>query len=81
MQSSKVHLLSTDHYSGVSNTWQMPFDPSLKQVTVALSGPAPDIEIKNPEGKIIVVWNPNMYIFLIEAFISIHALNKHNKHR
>ncbi|AWP10692.1 putative hemicentin-1 [Scophthalmus maximus] len=53
VQSSKVHLLSTDHYSGVSNTWQMPFDPSLKQVTVALSGPAPDIEIKNPEGKIV----------------------------
>ncbi|XP_008336268.1 hemicentin-1-like, partial [Cynoglossus semilaevis] len=50
VQSSKVHLLSTDHSNGVSNTWQMPFDPSLKQITVALSGPAPDIEIKNPEG-------------------------------
>ncbi|XP_071373120.1 hemicentin-1, partial [Centroberyx affinis] len=53
VQSSKVHLLSTDHYSGVSNTWQMPFDPSLKEVTVALSGPAPDIEIRNPQGKLI----------------------------
>ncbi|XP_071342317.1 hemicentin-1 isoform X2 [Trachinotus anak] len=53
VQSSKVHLLSTDHFSGVSNTWQMPFDPSLKEVTVALSGPAPVIEIKNPEGKIV----------------------------
>ncbi|XP_029988074.1 hemicentin-1 [Sphaeramia orbicularis] len=53
VQSSKVHLLSTDHFSGVSNTWQMPFDPSLKEVTVALSGPAPDIEIKNPQGKIM----------------------------
>ncbi|KAG7230562.1 hypothetical protein INR49_025278 [Caranx melampygus] len=53
VQSSKVHLLSTDHFSGVSNTWQMPFDPSLKEVTVALSGPAPVIEIKNPEGKIM----------------------------
>uniref|UniRef100_A0A3B3BIE7 Hemicentin 1 n=1 Tax=Oryzias melastigma TaxID=30732 RepID=A0A3B3BIE7_ORYME len=49
VQSSKVHLLSTDHFSQVSNTWQLPFDPSLKEVTVALSGPAPDIEIKNPQ--------------------------------
>ncbi|MEQ2266452.1 Hemicentin-1 [Xenotaenia resolanae] len=53
VQSSKVNLLSTDHFSQVSNTWQMPFDPSLKEVTVALSGPAPDIEIKNPQGKIL----------------------------
>ncbi|XP_034531212.1 hemicentin-1 [Notolabrus celidotus] len=53
VQSSKVHLLSTDHLTGVSNTWQMPFDPSLKEVTVALSGPAPNIEIKNPQGKIM----------------------------
>ncbi|XP_068563703.1 hemicentin-1 [Cebidichthys violaceus] len=53
VQSSKVHLLSTDHFSGASNTWQMPFDPSLKEVTVALSGPAPNIEIKNPQGKLM----------------------------
>uniref|UniRef100_A0AAZ3SJS1 Hemicentin 1 n=1 Tax=Oncorhynchus tshawytscha TaxID=74940 RepID=A0AAZ3SJS1_ONCTS len=51
VQSSKVHLLSTDHYNGVSNTWPIPFDPSLKEVTVALSGPAPDIEIRNPQGR------------------------------
>ncbi|KAK0141473.1 Hemicentin-1 [Merluccius polli] len=53
VQSSKVHLLSTDHSSGVSHTWHMPFDPSLKEVTVALSGPAPDIEIRNPKGKLM----------------------------
>ncbi|KAG8003177.1 Hemicentin-1, partial [Nibea albiflora] len=53
VQSSKVHLLSTDHFSGISNTWQMPFDPSLKEVTVALSGPAPNIEIRNPQGKLV----------------------------
>ncbi|TKS74334.1 Hemicentin-1 Fibulin-6 [Collichthys lucidus] len=53
VQSSKVHLLSTDHFSGVSNTWQMPFDPSLKEVTVALSGPAPKIEIRNAQGKLV----------------------------
>ncbi|KAJ0065491.1 hypothetical protein NL108_012446 [Boleophthalmus pectinirostris] len=53
VQSSKVHLLSTDHFAGISNTWQIPFDPSLKEVTVALSGPAPNIQIVNPQGKII----------------------------
>uniref|UniRef100_A0A8C1K3P7 Hemicentin-1 n=1 Tax=Cyprinus carpio TaxID=7962 RepID=A0A8C1K3P7_CYPCA len=53
VQSSKVHLLSTDHQNGLSNTWQIPFDPSLKEVTVALSGPAPNIEIRNSQGKLI----------------------------
>ncbi|XP_077463990.1 hemicentin-1 [Stigmatopora argus] len=53
VQSSKVHLLSTDHINGVSNTWQIPFDPSLKEVTVSLSGPSPDIQIINPQGRIM----------------------------
>ncbi|XP_031169752.1 hemicentin-1 isoform X2 [Sander lucioperca] len=53
VHASKVHLLSTDHFTGASNTWQMPFDPSLKEVTVALSGLAPNIEIKNPQGKLV----------------------------
>ncbi|RXN06313.1 hemicentin-1 [Labeo rohita] len=53
VQSSKVHLLSTDHQNGLANTWQIPFDPSLKEVTVALSGPAPNIEIRNSQGKLI----------------------------
>ncbi|XP_051581270.1 hemicentin-1-like isoform X1 [Myxocyprinus asiaticus] len=53
VQSSKVHLLSTDHQSGLTNTWQIPFDPSLKEVTVALSGLAPNIEIRNSQGKLI----------------------------
>ena len=52
VQSSKIHLLSTDHYSGISNTWQIPFDPSLKEVTVALSGLQPLIEIRNPQGRL-----------------------------
>lgn len=56
VQSSKVHLLSTDHQNGLSNTWQIPFDPSLKEVTVALSGPAPNIEIRNSQGKENIVW-------------------------
>ncbi|NWV14212.1 HMCN1 protein, partial [Ptilonorhynchus violaceus] len=51
VQASKVHLLSTDHLSMAVNTWQIPFDPSLKEVTVSLSGPSPAIEIHNPLGK------------------------------
>ncbi|XP_048833472.1 hemicentin-1 isoform X1 [Brienomyrus brachyistius] len=55
VQSSKVHLLSTDHQSRMTNTWQIPFDPSLKEVTVALSGPAPNIEIRDPQGRLLEV--------------------------
>ncbi|XP_040215726.1 hemicentin-1 isoform X1 [Rana temporaria] len=51
VQASKVHLMSTDHSSEASFTWEIPFDPSLKEVTVSLSGPAPDIELYNPLGR------------------------------
>uniref|UniRef100_A0A8C8RXS5 Hemicentin 1 n=1 Tax=Pelusios castaneus TaxID=367368 RepID=A0A8C8RXS5_9SAUR len=50
VQASKVHLLSTDHLTLAVNTWQIPFDPSLKEVTVSLSGPSPVIEIHDPLG-------------------------------
>ncbi|KAM4861104.1 hemicentin-1 [Thomomys bottae] len=53
VQASKVHLLSTDHLTQAVNTWRIPFDPSLKEVTVSLSGPSPMIEIRNPLGKLI----------------------------
>ncbi|XP_055275068.1 hemicentin-1 isoform X3 [Moschus berezovskii] len=53
VQASKVHLLSTDHLEQAVNTWKIPFDPSLKEVTVSLSGPSPVIEIHNPLGKLI----------------------------
>ncbi|NWQ77372.1 HMCN1 protein, partial [Columbina picui] len=51
VQASKVHLLSTDHLTMAVNTWQIPFDPSLKEVTVSLSGPSPAIEIRDPLGE------------------------------
>ncbi|XP_065505206.1 hemicentin-1 isoform X3 [Caloenas nicobarica] len=54
VQASKVHLLSTDHLTMAVNTWQIPFDPSLKEVTVSLSGPSPAIEIHDPLGKQII---------------------------
>ncbi|KAG6933990.1 hemicentin 2, partial [Chelydra serpentina] len=42
IQASKVHLLSTDHERGGEHTWLVPFDPSLKEVTISVSGPAPE---------------------------------------
>ncbi|XP_063265782.1 hemicentin-2 isoform X3 [Prinia subflava] len=53
IQASKVHLLSTDHEEGGENTWQVPFDPSLKEVTISLSGPAPGIRVQDPAGKVL----------------------------
>lgn len=46
----KVHLLSSNHDSAQENKWEVPFDPSLREVTVSLSGPAPQIELSDPLG-------------------------------
>ncbi|XP_032334547.1 hemicentin-2 isoform X3 [Camelus ferus] len=53
VQASKVHLLSTDHEDGGEHTWRIPFDPSLKEVTISLSGPGPEIEVRDPLGRIL----------------------------
>ncbi|KAK4811635.1 hypothetical protein QYF61_022728 [Mycteria americana] len=53
IQASKVHLLSTDHEDGGEHKWAIPFDPSLKEVTISLSGPAPGIEVRDPAGKVL----------------------------
>ncbi|NXL95018.1 HMCN2 protein, partial [Alectura lathami] len=53
IQASKVHLLSTDHEDGGEHTWPVPLDPSLKEVTISLSGPAPLVEVLNPAGKVL----------------------------
>uniref|UniRef100_A0A674A6B1 Ig-like domain-containing protein n=1 Tax=Salmo trutta TaxID=8032 RepID=A0A674A6B1_SALTR len=50
VQALKVHLLSSNHDSAQENQWEVPFDPSLKEVTVSLSGPAPQIELRDPLG-------------------------------
>lgn len=47
----KVHLLSSDHENAQETQWEVPFDPSLKEVTVSLSGPGPQIELRDPLGK------------------------------
>ncbi|KAG9270615.1 hemicentin-2-like [Astyanax mexicanus] len=51
VQAMKVHLLSSDHENGQESQWELPFDPSLKEVTVSLSGPAPRIELRDPLGR------------------------------
>ncbi|XP_030317358.1 hemicentin-2 [Calypte anna] len=53
IQASKVHLLSMDREDGGENTWPVPFDSSLKEVIMSLSGPAPRIEVRDPAGKVL----------------------------
>uniref|UniRef100_A0A3Q2GH42 Hemicentin-1 n=1 Tax=Cyprinodon variegatus TaxID=28743 RepID=A0A3Q2GH42_CYPVA len=53
VQAMKVHLLSSNHDSAQENKWEVPFDPSLREVTVSLSGPAPQIELSDPFGRVI----------------------------
>ncbi|KAM4662543.1 hemicentin-2 [Discoglossus pictus] len=53
IQASKVHLLSTDHESAGERTWNIPFDPSLKEVTISLSGPKPVIQVTDPTGRVL----------------------------
>ncbi|XP_046530474.1 hemicentin-2 isoform X1 [Equus quagga] len=53
VQASKVHLLSTDHEEEGEHTWKIPLDPSLKEVTISLSGPGPQIEVRDPLGRIL----------------------------
>ncbi|XP_060245885.1 hemicentin-2 [Meriones unguiculatus] len=53
IQASKVHLLSADHEEEGEHTWRIPFDPSLKEVTISLSGPGPEIEVRDPLGRVL----------------------------
>lgn len=52
----KVHLLSSDHETALETQWEVPFDPSLKEVTVSLSGPAPQIELRDPLGRNMLLY-------------------------
>ncbi|KAK7933456.1 hypothetical protein WMY93_004352 [Mugilogobius chulae] len=49
----KVHLLSSNHDSAQENRWEVPIDSSLREITVSLSGPAPQIELSDPFGRVI----------------------------
>uniref|UniRef100_A0A8C3PW12 Hemicentin 1 n=1 Tax=Chrysolophus pictus TaxID=9089 RepID=A0A8C3PW12_CHRPC len=87
VQASKVHLLSTDHLTMAVNTWQIPFDPSLKEVTVSLSGPSPAIEIHDPLGlglnellnihnsaKVVNVKDPEPGTWTIKVYSGRHSV-------
>uniref|UniRef100_A0A803Y2N3 Ig-like domain-containing protein n=1 Tax=Meleagris gallopavo TaxID=9103 RepID=A0A803Y2N3_MELGA len=87
VQASKVHLLSTDHLTMAENTWQIPFDPSLKEVTVSLSGPSPAIEIHDPLGlglnellnihnsaKVVNVKDPEPGTWTIKVYSGRHSV-------
>lgn len=75
----KVHLLSSNHDSAQENKWEVPFDPSLREVTVSLSGPAPQIELTDPLGRqqfLLSVLNNrsakakvNLYLSCIETVV------------
>ncbi|XP_075903122.1 hemicentin-1 [Nelusetta ayraudi] len=53
VQAMKVHLLSSNHDGAQENKWEVPFDPSLREVTVSLSGPSPQIELSDPFGRTV----------------------------
>lgn len=58
----KVHLLSSDHETAQESQWEVPFDPSLKEVTVSLSGPAPQIELKDPLGNKMLFYTEQLFM-------------------
>ncbi|TWW61140.1 Hemicentin-1 [Takifugu flavidus] len=53
VQAMKVHLLSSNHDGAQENKWDLPLDPSLREVTISLSGPTPQIELSDPLGRIV----------------------------
>ncbi|XP_039268950.2 hemicentin-1-like [Styela clava] len=50
VQAHKVVLLATDHDQPGDRTWEIPFDPELKEVTLSLSGPDRRLRLFNPHG-------------------------------
>lgn len=61
VQAMKVHLLSSNHDGAQENKWDLPFDPSLREVTVSLSGPTPQIELTDPFGTLTVLYMDFLY--------------------
>lgn len=73
VQGLKVHLLSSNHDSAQENQWEVPFDPSLKEVTVSLSGPAPQIELRDPLGTLCF-----HYVFSLKIYQIMLSLLENN---
>lgn len=72
VQAMKVHLLSSNHDGAQENKWDVPFDPSLREVTVSLSGPTPQIELSDPFGRDII--NTFYMTFLCQKATDLNGL-------
>ena len=51
VQSRKVNLVSIDRDSGDDVWLELPIDTLLQEFTVSISGPKPNIEITDPNGR------------------------------
>ncbi|XP_036354448.1 hemicentin-1-like isoform X2 [Octopus sinensis] len=51
VQSRKVNLMSVDFPAGRTSVFKLPIDPSLKSITISVSGNQPKIYLKNPNGE------------------------------
>ena len=56
VQSRKVNLMSIDENAASSNTFTLPIDSKLQEVTISVSGQNPRITLIDPSG-----WYKNNY--------------------
>ena len=45
IQAHKVHLLTTLNDDGATQTWRIPFDTLLQEVTISIAGPGRKLQV------------------------------------
>jgi len=55
VQSRKVNLVSIDRQTGDDIWLELPIDSLLQEFTVSVSGPKPNIEITDPNGRVNLI--------------------------
>lgn len=55
VQTRKVHLISTDMSVGAVQYHWLPVDTRLRQFTISLSGDNPNIVLRDPNGKLLLL--------------------------